>query len=81
MRPQWFSTKSTSDDGAIEDPPIPFDEMWSDDRYWFPYLLSKQKFVGRVDFGLATKEDDLNSAPLVKWWFGELVEDVEGGRV
>ncbi|ORX93781.1 hypothetical protein K493DRAFT_284398 [Basidiobolus meristosporus CBS 931.73] len=42
MRPQWYDIDS-----------IPFDDMWPDDRYWFPYLLQEQKFVGKILF----KED------------------------
>lgn len=40
MRPQWFSTDA-----------IPFDEMWPDDRYWFPLFLSGKKFKGKFLFG------------------------------
>ena len=29
---------------------IPFDQMWADDRLWFPYLLSGQSFRGRFLF-------------------------------
>ena len=29
---------------------LPFDEMWADDREWFHYLLSGQKFTGFFDF-------------------------------
>jgi hypothetical protein len=35
MRPQWFVTTN-----------IPFDEMWPDDKYWFPMFLEGQKFSG-----------------------------------
>jgi 8-oxo-dGTP diphosphatase/2-hydroxy-dATP diphosphatase len=35
MKPQWFSIDQ-----------IPFDEMWSDDRYWVPLLLDGKKFKG-----------------------------------
>ena len=31
MKPQWFPFDS-----------IPFDQMWSDDKYWFPYLLNNK---------------------------------------
>ena len=33
MRPQWFDHKD-----------IPFDNMWVDDRIWFPYMLAGKKF-------------------------------------
>jgi 8-oxo-dGTP diphosphatase len=29
---------------------VPFDQMWADDRLWFPYLLSGQHFHGRFLF-------------------------------
>jgi len=35
MRPQWF---------RLED--IPFDNMWPDDRYWFPWMLAGNPFYG-----------------------------------
>jgi 8-oxo-dGTP diphosphatase/2-hydroxy-dATP diphosphatase len=35
MRPQWFVMTN-----------IPFDEMWPDDKYWFPMFLEGQKFSG-----------------------------------
>lgn len=40
MRPQWFETNA-----------LPFDDMWPDDRYWYPYLLAGQKFRGQFLFG------------------------------
>ncbi|MBI1215760.1 MAG: NUDIX domain-containing protein [Alphaproteobacteria bacterium] len=39
MKPQWF---------AIED--IPYDEMWQDDRYWFPLFLAGKNFRGSFEF-------------------------------
>jgi len=29
---------------------IPFDEMWADDRWWFPHLLNERFFRGRFLF-------------------------------
>ena len=29
---------------------IPYDEMWADDRYWFPYMLEGRIFTGRFLF-------------------------------
>jgi 8-oxo-dGTP diphosphatase len=29
---------------------IPFDEMWADDRVWFPHLAARRKFVGNFRF-------------------------------
>ena len=67
MRPTWFSIEQ---EGAKSDTPaIPYDQMWEDDRYWMPLLLSKQPFMGRADF---KQEGDKFSAK--KWWFGILAE-------
>lgn len=40
MKPQWFDTDK-----------IPYAEMWPDDPYWMPFLLTGRKFVGRFKFG------------------------------
>ena len=29
---------------------LPFDRMWADDRYWIPYMLAGERFVGRFRF-------------------------------
>lgn len=39
MKPQWFSLDQ-----------IPFEQMWSDDIYWFPFLLSHKFFKGEFLF-------------------------------
>ncbi len=39
MKPQWFSLDQ-----------IPFEQMWSDDIYWFPFLLSGKLFKGEFLF-------------------------------
>jgi 8-oxo-dGTP diphosphatase/2-hydroxy-dATP diphosphatase len=36
MKPQWFHVNE-----------IPFDQMWPDDKYWFPLFLDGKKFKGR----------------------------------
>ena len=36
---RWFDVES-----------VPFDEMWEDDKYWFPNIISKKKFVGEFIF-------------------------------
>lgn len=33
---------------AVED--LPFGRMWDDDRYWVPYMLAGERFVGRFRF-------------------------------
>jgi len=35
MKPQWFSQKD-----------IPFEDMWPDDKHWFPLFLQGKKFKG-----------------------------------
>ena len=39
MRPQWFYPNE-----------IPFDKMWPDDRFWFPYYLDGMNFEGKFLF-------------------------------
>ena len=39
MRPQWFSFNE-----------IPFSQMWPDDEYWLPLLLSDKLFEGEFLF-------------------------------
>lgn len=43
MRPKWF---------AFAD--IPYDDMWPDDRFWFPIFLAGKRFETKFLFG----EDD-----------------------
>ena len=52
MRPQWFDYDK-----------IPFDNMWPDDKYWFPLLLSGKKFRGKFLFG---KNDTILNQELVE---------------
>jgi len=40
MKPQWFNEED-----------IPFDQMWSDDKFWMPLFLAGKKFKGRFLFG------------------------------
>jgi 8-oxo-dGTP diphosphatase/2-hydroxy-dATP diphosphatase len=39
MKPEWFDLDK-----------IPFDNMWKDDPFWFPYLLKGSKFNGSFLF-------------------------------
>ncbi|KAF8588165.1 hypothetical protein K439DRAFT_686380 [Ramaria rubella] len=72
MRPEWFSLPSEycsiSLASDVTLPPIPFDQMWPDDRLWIPLMLSRRKFIGRVDFKKLSSE--AGEGEMVKWWFG-----------
>lgn len=39
MRPEWFLIDN-----------MPFKEMWSADRYWYPLFFENKKFAGKVFF-------------------------------
>lgn len=39
MKPQWFHKDK-----------IPFDQMWPDDKHWFPLFLAGKKFKGKFVF-------------------------------
>lgn len=39
MKPRWFHKDK-----------IPFDQMWPDDKYWFPLFLADKKFTGKFLF-------------------------------
>lgn len=39
MKPQWFLVNE-----------IPFEKMWSDDKYWLPMFLENKKFKGKFIF-------------------------------
>ncbi len=39
MKPEWFNKDK-----------IPFEKMWSDDKYWLPLLLENKKFKGKFIF-------------------------------
>ena len=39
MKPQWFLVNE-----------IPFEKMWSDDKYWLPMFLENKKFKGSFVF-------------------------------
>ncbi|MCL9815442.1 8-oxo-dGTP diphosphatase [Natronocalculus amylovorans] len=49
--PHWFDTDS-----------LPYDRMWADDRYWFPYLLNDTPFRGWFVFD--TDGDELKEYTL-----------------
>ena len=39
MKPEWFDINE-----------IPYDKMWSDDKYWLPLLLEEKSFRGICQF-------------------------------
>ncbi|CAG9584320.1 unnamed protein product [Danaus chrysippus] len=39
MAPKWFTYDN-----------IPFDDMWPDDRLWFPYMLNNKLFYGKFHY-------------------------------
>lgn len=39
MKPQWFGEKE-----------IPYENMWADDKFWFPLVLAGKKFTGKFVF-------------------------------
>ena len=39
MRPKWFNEAD-----------IPYENMWLDDKYWFPLMLQSKSFCGRFEF-------------------------------
>lgn len=44
-RPEWFPVEE-----------IPYDEMWADDRHWFPRALDGERVAGRFEFDAAGDE-------------------------
>ncbi len=49
IRPQWFRKNE-----------IPFDLMWDDNKYWFPFLLNGEKFSGDFIFNKDLKVEKYN---------------------
>ncbi len=45
MAPEWFKLSN-----------IPYDSMWSDDRYWLPQVLAGKYVMGRFTFN---KDDEM----------------------
>ncbi|TFK49363.1 hypothetical protein OE88DRAFT_1662886 [Heliocybe sulcata] len=70
MRPEWFAIPDATVAESSALPSIPFQQMWDDDGIWFPLLLAKRKFNGRVDFRLNARGE----SKLTKWWFGAEAE-------
>ena len=44
MKPKWFDVNET-----------PFDQMWSDDKYWLPMFLEEKRFKGKFLFDEANE--------------------------
>jgi 8-oxo-dGTP diphosphatase / 2-hydroxy-dATP diphosphatase len=90
MKPSWFDLPSPEIDPLAvfkvlleEDPEpgettsstVPFHKMWRDDILWMPFLISKRRFVGRVDLVDGASSDAENPFyPMVKWWFATIEE-------
>ncbi|KAK0049285.1 7 8-dihydro-8-oxoguanine triphosphatase isoform X4 [Biomphalaria pfeifferi] len=56
MKPEWY-----------KDGEIPFNQMWPDDKYWFPYMLQKRKFEAYFLFkGMDT---------ILDYWIKESLND------
>lgn len=93
MKPTWFDiplletdfqaladqqSKSESEAGETNLTTMPLHKMWKDDMLWMHFLLSKRRFIGRVD--LVDTSADITSGvdaalhPLVKWWFATIDE-------
>jgi len=70
MKPEWHSCAPESSDLPV----IPFDRMWPDDDLWFPLMLAKKTYVGRVDFDKPPAGDaaqKMEDGAMRKWWFAE----------
>lgn len=59
MLPKWFKKDE-----------IPFKEMWSDDEYWLPLLISGKKFKGKFLFDRPS--DSTYSAKILDMSIGEV---------
>lgn len=48
MLPQWFSIPEEINFDTVStlNQNLPFNEMWEDDLFWFPFFLRKQYFLG-----------------------------------
>ena len=44
MKPEWFDITN-----------IPYNNMWEDDKYWLPLLLTGKKFIGNFHFNKELK--------------------------
>jgi len=65
MRPEWFDIPGSAELNS----PIPWESMWTDDRHWYPIMLSGRHFVGRVDHTVS-QVDGVEKYLLQRWWFG-----------
>lgn len=57
MRPEWFTVEA-----------LPFDRMWPNDKYWWPYLLAGKNFRGHCLFG--------ENHTLLKYHFEEINDPI-----
>jgi len=63
MRPEWFDASLAA---------IPFDEMWADDRHWWPLLLRGDAPLFRGLFAFSNTHE-------LGWWRLEEVRRLPGG--
>ena len=47
MKPRWFDVNE-----------IPYNQMWSDDKYWLPMFLNGKNFKGKFSFNEANEITD-----------------------
>jgi 8-oxo-dGTP diphosphatase / 2-hydroxy-dATP diphosphatase len=78
MKPEWFSLsppdlENNSVAGKINLPPIPYSQMWETYDIWLPLLISKRKFIGRVDFIQSGAELKPH-----KWWYSAIAPSGRG---
>lgn len=49
MKPKWFEVSE-----------LPFDQMWPDDKHWFPLFLERKRFKGKFSFDETDKIIDFS---------------------
>ncbi|TDL21990.1 hypothetical protein BD410DRAFT_723768, partial [Rickenella mellea] len=79
MRPEWYSIPPEYREGHSDAsnaskatlPPIPYEKMWPDDKFWVPLMFRHIYFEGRADFGEVGKDGKGNEKSVMeRWWFG-----------
>ena len=90
MKPEWFafrpppSTDRATETGDTTTSTIPWDSMWSDDKFWLPLMWDRRRFVGRADFsefgdvGKGAKSEGEGTS-MLRWWFASVDPEVTIG--